>query len=197
MHRRVQFFIILTGAGFLIALLISSWLPQSWLKKSWRAIWDTDFLERGSTCEDNGDLSDAIKAYSKEIQLHPDSPIGYSSRARVYEKQGDLIGALKDFDKAIELRPNSFTRNLRGAVRSRTGDLTGAREDFDQALKENPQLAYVYYNRALLNLREKKIPEAQDDLQKCVDLDPSFFPLLRRAFDEAGVSLHPPRRPEG
>ena len=65
----------------------------------------TEWFERGYKLGKSGNNSDAVKAFSKAIELNPRYAKAYYNRGVVYGKLGNDQQAIKDYNKAIELDP--------------------------------------------------------------------------------------------
>ena len=121
----------------------------------------------GQTAEDNlntGNLTfyfrdnnnetnpaDAIKYFSKAIELDPNYAEAYLARARAKSSIQDMVGAMIDLNKAISLEPNnSDAITERGNVKQMVGNITGALEDYEKAIQLNPKNAHTYELRAFL-----------------------------------------------
>ena len=50
-------------------------------------------------------ISQAIKAYSRAIDLNPYKVSAYNNRGNVYKEKGEVENAIQDYDRAIELNP--------------------------------------------------------------------------------------------
>lgn len=50
---------------------------------------------------------DAIKDFTKAIELNPVFTMAYEGRAKVYADIGDAHSAIRDFEKVIELEPKT------------------------------------------------------------------------------------------
>ena len=61
---------------------------------------------RGTRSANRGDLSQAIKDFTKAIEIKPDDIMAYNNRGSAYAQQGDYIQAISDFTKAIGINSN-------------------------------------------------------------------------------------------
>ena len=79
----------------------------------------------------------------------------------VRSEQKNNIASLTE---AIKNNPKDANAlNLRGAAYGQAGEYERALEDFNAALAINPQYAQAFSNRALINVRAKRIPQAISD----------------------------------
>ncbi|CAL8462898.1 g2432 [Coccomyxa elongata] len=86
-----------------------------------------------------GSYEDAVKAYSRAIELNPDNPVYYSNRAMAYLQIMQFAEAEADCDKALKREISVKTLLRRGTARRGKHDLEGARSDFKQALSLEPK----------------------------------------------------------
>ena len=65
---------------------------------------------------------EAIKDYTKAIELTPNYTNAYGNRGSAKDELGQYQEAIKDYDKAIELEPNTaYLYNDRGWVKKNAG----------------------------------------------------------------------------
>jgi tetratricopeptide (TPR) repeat protein len=106
-----------------------------------------------------GKFDDAYREFSKELEIHPNSPTVLSNRGQIALQLGNVKQALSDFDRSIQLDktyPQTFYN--RGNLHMKTQSLELADSDFSRAIELDPSLYQAYVNRgSVLMLRE--IPE--------------------------------------
>jgi tetratricopeptide (TPR) repeat protein len=142
-------------------------------------------IEYGLTAEDNLDVgklalylgdngpnpSDAIKYFSKAIELDPNYAEAYLMRGRAKIGIQDMAGAMIDLNEAVTLEPNnSEAITERGNVKQMVGNITGALDDYEKALQLNPKDPHIFEMRALLWLYQNKITLACNDYFSAFDL---------------------------
>ncbi|MBD2179355.1 protein kinase [Pseudanabaena sp. FACHB-1998] len=158
---------ILANSEHESAYLARGFLKSKKLGDKYGAIADYDEAVRiadynSSTYEALGDLKcdlenwqQAISAYSKGINLLPDSARLYLNRGLAKLKLGDINAAIADFNESIRL---NCTDNLalaygnRGRAKSKLRDNQGAISDFNEAIRishDHTEIAGVYINRGL------------------------------------------------
>jgi tetratricopeptide (TPR) repeat protein len=82
------------------------------------------------------DLSKAMAAYDKAIELDPKSAALYHARAVAFARKGEHDRGVADYSKAIELDPMLAEAYFnRGRAYAGKGDKTRAAADSDQASK--------------------------------------------------------------
>jgi tetratricopeptide (TPR) repeat protein len=94
----------------------------------------------------------AIKSFTKAIQLNPRYISAYFSRAIVYEQVEEFQKALADYNKLLSLFPENYeVYNNRGVLKkTELNDIQGALQDLNQAIALNPKYAIAYNNRGVL-----------------------------------------------
>lgn len=120
---------------------------------------------RASVYERIGAYSQAIKDYTRAIEIKPDSDL-YAHRAWCTQKIGQNRTALIDYDKALELNDkNAIAYKRRGTLRMKLGDYQGALGDFNQVLIIDPEAAKelaVYFKPDLNKaVKQKSTPVSQ------------------------------------
>lgn len=140
-------------------------------------------------------FTEAVVDLTKVIELNPDSPSGYSSRAIAKVQLGDLADALEDYNIALKIAPKDLSSLLgRGLVKQTQGFLKEAIADFTSFIKlmpKNPE-GYILRAKARIEINSKK--SALKDIDKAISLSPNeqLFYRIRintylnlKMFDEA------------
>jgi tetratricopeptide (TPR) repeat protein len=95
-----------------------------------------------------GEFKEALKVYSRLIELAPQDPIIYNDRGNIYVDLGEYELAIQDFDQAIDLNHKyDEAYNNRGNVYANLGKHKRAIEDFNEAIKITSNYAEAYNNR--------------------------------------------------
>jgi tetratricopeptide (TPR) repeat protein len=98
-----------------------------------------DLNDTGNLLAEQGDLTEAIAAYTKAIRLDPRVPQAYANRGAVHARTGQLDEALADLDTAIRLSPAApAPYAARGRVHSLRKEYDAALADYDVALRLMP-----------------------------------------------------------
>ena len=120
------------------------------------------YFSKGIECYDKGDLCGAFCNWSLTIDLHPNDPNAYYSRAIVKNELYTWKSALRDYDKAIEIAPDFVSALLnRGSLKDENDDFNGAIKDYDIILtlkklgKEDLQKTYFNRGNSKFNLKDK------------------------------------------
>jgi tetratricopeptide (TPR) repeat protein len=79
-----------------------------------------------------GNFDEAIKDFTKAIQLEPDSSSGYYYRGTTYYQQERPTEAIKDFTACLRIdSDNTNAYFMRGLLKSKLGDRVGAIKDYN------------------------------------------------------------------
>lgn len=100
-----------------------------------------EWFERGYVFAENENYDEAIRCYTKAIQLAPNRTEPYFNRGLIFGRNKDeLANAITDFDVVIRLKPqDSNAYYNRGLSYSTKGDKLSALKDFQKAIELNPQ----------------------------------------------------------
>ena len=91
--------------------------------------------ERGISHFKNKDIAAAMTDMNKAVELDPNNPYRYSSRAYIRAKH-DINGAMQDYEKAIELDPkDEISYNNLGLLQENAGKMSAARKNFNESNK--------------------------------------------------------------
>jgi len=64
------------------------------------------YFYRGLDLQDNGLHDEAIKEYTKSIELNPNNALAYYHRGIAYDELGEYEEVIADYTKAIEIDPD-------------------------------------------------------------------------------------------
>lgn len=101
----------------------------------------------------------------KSVQLEPENPYRYSSRAYIKNAIQDVDGAISDYKKALELDPKDMIAlNNLGLLEEKLGRMTSAQKLFQKADKEAKEQGFDFYDseEGLKRARE----QAQEEIKK-------------------------------
>jgi tetratricopeptide (TPR) repeat protein len=126
------------------------------------------------------------------VELDPQDPDGYVSRARVkHDLLDDIAGALADVERGIELGTSSSVAfGLRASARLNAKDLSGALADIERWIELAPRDASAYAARAKVRMR---LPDAEpevllEDLDRALELDPTSTDALKLRAEAHGLA---------
>lgn len=132
------------------------------------------FYARGFAYHQNHDNDRAIEDYTDAIRLEPSYADAFRERAYAYEDKDDYEHAIQDHTQAMRLNPSDVTLVYNRAFDyERTGQYQLAIADFDGILRRFPTAADAYRSRGRVGLYSGHVPEAQLDLSRAVELNPS------------------------
>ena len=117
-----------------------------------------------------GKFAEAIKRFSRAIDLDPAYAEPYYNRGKAKLNLNDYRGAIANFNSALKLTPkNADTYNNRGIALKKSGDLRGAIEDYTTALRLEPTLYRVYLNRGMARFDSGDKAGACEDFRKAFE----------------------------
>lgn len=112
----------------------------------------TLLCERGISHFHNKNIEAALTDMGKAVELEPNNPFRYSSRAYIRAKS-DINGAMEDYEKAIELDPkDEISLNNLGLLQENAGKMNAAKKSFK---KSNEIIGYDPEKRDLEEREEK------------------------------------------
>ena len=137
------------------------------------------------------DFSEAIKDYTRVIELNPDFAMAYFNRAVVRYKQLDynLSHETEQPEATSAMSMNlQMGRNPRISNTPSTNDPTSASindskrayehemisRDYDMVIKLNPDFVYAYFNRGNLRCAQRDFRAAIQDYSEAIERDPEF-----------------------
>jgi tetratricopeptide (TPR) repeat protein len=138
------------------------------------------FYSRGRAChalyvlERGCDLDQALRDFTRAIELEPNAARYYQARASTHMDMGQPDLALDDVAHATQLNPeDSGTWVDQGWAHLETGDFQGALRDFDRALQIDPDNPHVISARASAMLRLGDIDAALRNWDRAIEIEPT------------------------
>ncbi len=129
------------------------------------------YYRRGAALFKQDKIDQAIKDFTKAIELSPNSASYYFIRGVVRNFINDPKTAIADFDEAIRLEPANFEAYFnRGLARGTNEDTYGAIADFDKTISLKPDYIDAYKLRASLHEATKDWKNAIADYQNYLEL---------------------------
>ncbi|MCG8604275.1 tetratricopeptide repeat protein [bacterium] len=150
------------------------------------------YLVRGRTYERLGNHESAKADYDHALSLEPNFALGYYFRGMFHAARERLWAAIADFTSCLE-RSGEFApaRLERGMAYHVLREHEEAVSDFEVAVRawprweKNFKVYGAYLNRGLENIRQENFREAVADLNRAIQLNPSFD----EAYLNRGVAL--------
>ncbi|MFA5794352.1 MAG: tetratricopeptide repeat protein [Candidatus Brocadiia bacterium] len=134
------------------------------------------YYARGDMERERGNYEQAIKYFSKSLELKPDSYYTCYMRGYSYSSIGDYAKALEDYSQSVKLDPGyAGAYDARASVYHRLGLDEQALADLDTAIKIKPSVAYLsYVNRAEIYRSKKDLPGALEDIDRALKIKPDY-----------------------
>ena len=91
------------------------------LLTSWQKVtvspWNKPPRNRGNAYADQGQHDQAIRDYTKALEINPKHVVAYFNRGNSYREKGQYDRAISYYDKALEINPKHvMTYNNRGLI---------------------------------------------------------------------------------
>jgi tetratricopeptide (TPR) repeat protein len=130
-----------------------------------------DWFYKGLAEYEKKDYPEAIKSWTKMIELNPKNATAYFSRGAAYVHYKQLEEAIKDFSKSIELDPkNAVLYNNRGITYNKLKQHEKAIEDLNKAVELNPKYISAYLNLSETYIITGSYETALDTIKKVLPL---------------------------
>ncbi|MGH7424556.1 MAG: tetratricopeptide repeat protein, partial [Candidatus Methylomirabilales bacterium] len=150
-----------------------------------------EYFELGYVRLAEDDYPEAVRAFSRAIELDPSDARYYRARARVYRVLENKEGALADYSAAIALtdpselaRTSFFQKSLyeqRAGVRRELKQYRGAADDLTRLIELNPKSFPLYVQRAEVYELDGNLGAATEDVTRAIALEPAPFLYAYRA----------------
>ncbi len=131
-------------------------------------------------------IDEAIKHYSKALQIKPDYPDALNNLGIALEKKGKTDEAIEYYFKALKIKPNypDALNNLGVALKKR-GAANEAIKHYLKALKLNPEYASAHNNLGVTLAEKGKTDEAISHYLKALEIKPDYAD----AHNNLGITL--------
>jgi predicted O-linked N-acetylglucosamine transferase (SPINDLY family) len=123
-----------------------------------------------------GNPEQAIRLYTRLIDLRPDFAPAYYKRGNLLRGRNDMEAALASYDQAIALDPglaNAFCN--RGVVLGLLHRPDEALASYDRAIALSPGDALALYNRGVLLEELEEWDAALLSYSRCIDINPGIY----------------------
>ncbi len=150
-----------------------------------------------------GRLQEAIRDYSRALELKPGDILSLCGRGQVLAEVGENGRAVEDLNlalltlKSVSMPDSSwhkwyeqieaFVRNGRGFALAGLGESGPAMDEFEVSIRLSPENAWVYYNRAQVYDRAGSREKASEDFQKALTKKNPALTPNRKAHAQARV----------
>ncbi|MEZ5344317.1 MAG: tetratricopeptide repeat protein [Pyrinomonadaceae bacterium] len=129
-----------------------------------------EYLKEGSELLINRKLPEAIKAFTKSLELK-ETAAAYSQRGTAHFYSGSFEKAYDDLDKAIELDPDNIEAlKFRGVMFNADERFAEAIADYTRLIEIEPRNAYFYKYRADTYKKQENFDAAIADYTKALEL---------------------------
>jgi tetratricopeptide (TPR) repeat protein len=159
------------------------------------------FCERAAARWYAGELEEAIRDYSRALELKPNDILSLSGRGQVLAELGQSERAIQDLNLALETLQGSpvadpswskwyeqieaFVHNGRGVALAALGENGSAMSEFEISIAKSPENAWVYYNRARVYDHSRNFGNARSDYQAALTKrSPALNPAKREHAQE-------------
>ncbi|HLW54218.1 MAG TPA: tetratricopeptide repeat protein [Candidatus Angelobacter sp.] len=134
------------------------------------------FHGRGYAYYASHDVDRAIRDFTEAIRLEPRYGDAFRERARAYEEKFDYNRAIQDYAEAIRIKPAEYVLLYdRAYDYQRIGGYALAVADLDELVRRFPRSADAYRDRGVAHLLWGHLAEAQRDISRAVELNPSGY----------------------
>ena len=118
---------------------------------------------------------EAIKNFTKSINLNPKFPDSFNNRGIAFAEIENYGSAIRDYDNAINLKKDYFRAHLNKAIALKNSQkFEQAIISFENCIKINPNEAGIYNNLGNLYIRLKKYNLALKAYNKAINLKGDF-----------------------
>ncbi|MDE2223133.1 MAG: tetratricopeptide repeat protein [Candidatus Omnitrophica bacterium] len=120
-----------------------------------------------------GGREEAMRYYTKALQMQPDYKLALYNLAGLYRDAGNYKAALDLYERLVHYHPKFAVGYLNiGKIASALGDRQRARQFFLKTIDLDPQSGEAYFNLGYLSESERDLAGAVNYYEKAVEVDP-------------------------
>ena len=119
-------------------------------------------LSKGLAAYEKRNFSQAVKEFTKALELEQNNIDAIEQRSMSYFHLGDYSSSLKDMNRARDLEPNNpYRYSSRAYLKATMKDIDGAIEDYKIAVHLDPEDSIAHNNLGLLQEQKGYMKEAK------------------------------------
>ncbi|NUM33343.1 MAG: protein kinase [Candidatus Brocadiae bacterium] len=130
------------------------------------------FLYKGIVLFHQKEYDDAIRAFTKTLEIDPNSYDAYAKRSIAYFKNSQYQKALEDINKSLSLQKEASSYYHRGLIYKEIDKMDEAFQDCNVALEMSPRDDNAYNLRGIIYLSRGLFENAIKDFSKAISLSP-------------------------
>ena len=135
-----------------------------------------EYIRQAQVDLKRGKLTEALDFCNRAIELHPFSPLAYTTLGEILEASGDPTAARDAFVKALEISPQFFLAHAYlGQLYSDYWWLDEAVFHYQQALDLKPDWMQLYYNLGNVFHKQGNLLGAIDCYRKAIAQKPDYL----------------------
>lgn len=116
--------------------------------------------------------STAINSYDVALEYDPNISYALFNRGTLRYEMDEFVYSDMKYTNSITISRNAFSN--KAVEKIQAPDHKAVLADYDKVVKQNPELSFVYYNRANVKLTLKKFQRAIDDYSAAIRLQPTL-----------------------
>lgn len=145
------------------------------------------FVFLGNSYFQSGQIENAIKDYSKAIDLNQNYAMAFNNRGAAWAEKGDFNRAISDLDKALQMNPKIAEAYYnRGKTFNEMGDVNQAINDLSEAIRLTPNNAEAFDIRGVVWGKKGDFDKAIKDFSIAISIKPQY----PRAYYNRGKAFY-------
>ncbi|MBM2852164.1 MAG: hypothetical protein HW420_711 [Candidatus Nitrosotenuis sp.] len=134
-----------------------------------------EIFNQGITEQNCGNSKKALTLFNRVLELIPNHVDALIKKGNILGKFGKYVDAISIYDKVIEIEPqNVLALTNKGLALHYLAAYDKAITCFDNALKIKPNNVIALYNKASSLIKQGKVKDGLEVLERTIKLDYSF-----------------------
>ncbi len=119
----------------------------------------------------------AIENFKLSIKLQPDNTAAINNLANAFKANLEYSKSEYWYLRALDLQPNYFNALMNyGNLKMSINQVNDAINLYNKAIKNNTKNYLIFFNLATANQSIGNFSEAENNVKKCLDINPNFAP---------------------
>lgn len=132
-----------------------------------------NFFYQGKNLYEEGNNEEAIKFYTKFLEMFPKDHKAYNYRGMAYYTRKQYEKAISDYNAAIKLDPTfAAAYNNRGEAYYKMKEYELSVKDFNYVIKNNPGNMDARFGRGVVLMSDEEYDDALEDFKKVIKENP-------------------------
>ena len=136
---------------------------------------DESLTVMGNLCYRHGNAAEAVKLWTKALEINPKRANLYMSIGNVSLKKGEFAEAVTQYRKAVEIQPRlPDAHGNMGLALKMSGRLPEAIDALQEEIKISPDSGFAYYLLGQIYQQQEEYEKATQSYEAAIKIEPEY-----------------------